>query len=230
MIIEGFGLVFIGHASFLVEVGDERIMLDPVFSDRFWWEDHYEYRATPLRISPESLLCPKAVFITHDHGDHFDLEAVLRISNWCGDVPIYSTKPVIEQLSRKGLKNCFVVQKNNAIELGQVKVISIQNKEESPDKYSFLIEYAKRRLFYSGDCHKVPSDLPKIVDTIDILIIWPVENVIEEFLKILIVKNIVLMHYDRFKPGKFICNINPERFKDHLAQKYSEVRIIIPDK
>lgn len=96
MIIEGFGLVFIGHASFLVEVGDERIMLDPVFSDRFWWEDHYEYRVTPLRISPESLLCPKAVFITHDHGDHFDLEAVLRISGWCGDVPIYSTKPVIE--------------------------------------------------------------------------------------------------------------------------------------
>ncbi|RLE94613.1 MAG: hypothetical protein DRN04_02660 [Thermoprotei archaeon] len=229
MLIEGFKLTFIGHASFLVEIEDKKILLDPFFAEKFWWKNHYEHRITPLRVKLEELPCPKIILITHDHGDHFDIEAVLKISSRCNGVLVYSTKSVVDQLTRKGVENCFTVERNHPIRLNRVKIVPIQNEEESPDKYSFLIESNNRKLFYSGDCHKVPPDLPKATDTIDVLIIWPVEKVLEDFLKTFTINNIVLMHYDKFKPGDFICNINPKEFKNRFAQKYPKVNIIIPE-
>jgi len=220
-------LLFIGHASFLIESGNSRILLDPFFKDKFWWYDHYEYRITPLRVKPTNIPCPHAILVTHEHGDHFDHETILEILDRCKNIPVYSTRPVIEQLYKKRRGKYHVVHRNHGILLRDIKITPIQNTEETTNKYSFLLEKDKKKLFYSGDCHKMPPDLTKITKIIDVLIIWPKEEVIEDFLK-LSVKNIILMHYDKFKPGKFLCNINPSKFRERLIKKYPKINVMIP--
>ena len=77
----GFRITWMGHASALVEIDGERVLTDPVWSDR---------------VSPSSLVGPKrffsppialadlppidAVLISHDHYDHLDMEAVKTLA------------------------------------------------------------------------------------------------------------------------------------------------------
>jgi L-ascorbate metabolism protein UlaG (beta-lactamase superfamily) len=70
----------IGHASFLLQIADQNILIDPVFSER----------ASPLSfagpkrvnepgVSFEDLPPIDAVLLTHNHYDHLDLSTLWRI-------------------------------------------------------------------------------------------------------------------------------------------------------
>jgi len=78
--VEGVRIVHLGHASFLYQIGDLNLLIDPVYS---------------LRASPLSFIGPRrvnepgvafddlpridAVLITHNHYDHLDVETLARL-------------------------------------------------------------------------------------------------------------------------------------------------------
>lgn len=69
------GVTWIGHATFLVQVGGLRIMTDPIFAPRL---------ATVRRnvapgVAPEDLPEIDVVLISHNHRDHLDLPSLRRL-------------------------------------------------------------------------------------------------------------------------------------------------------
>lgn len=78
--VPGLRVVLIGHASFLVQVAEFNILIDPVFAER---ASPVPF-AGPKRVNPpgiafEDLPPIHTVLITHNHYDHLDLDAVGRL-------------------------------------------------------------------------------------------------------------------------------------------------------
>ena len=70
-------VTWIGHSAVLIQDGQTNILVDPVFGERaspVSFVGTKRYRPTPCRLAE----LPKihAVFISHDHYDHFDIDAV----------------------------------------------------------------------------------------------------------------------------------------------------------
>jgi L-ascorbate metabolism protein UlaG (beta-lactamase superfamily) len=76
----GIRVTLIGHASFLVQVASQNILIDPVYSRR---ASPVTF-AGPMRVNDPGITfddLPKidAILITHNHYDHLDVETVARL-------------------------------------------------------------------------------------------------------------------------------------------------------
>lgn len=77
----GLRIAMIGHASLLVQVCGVNLLIDPVYADRLGPVPG----AGPLRAQPPGIrfddLPPiDAILITHNHYDHMDIPAILRLT------------------------------------------------------------------------------------------------------------------------------------------------------
>jgi L-ascorbate metabolism protein UlaG (beta-lactamase superfamily) len=67
-------IFWIGHASFLMELDDARIVIDPVFG-----KASLVPRVTPAAVQPGELGAVSAVLVTHGHHDHLDPKSLLAL-------------------------------------------------------------------------------------------------------------------------------------------------------
>jgi len=70
---EGVRITWIGHSSFLIQIGAQNLLVDPVFSERIAWF-FPRYVAPGLR--PDELPPIDAVLVSHSHHDHLDLPSI----------------------------------------------------------------------------------------------------------------------------------------------------------
>ena len=64
----GLSLTFLKHASVIINDHGRFIMVDPVFSEIFWFIKDF----SPLNFDPRIIPEPRHVLITHGHYDHLD--------------------------------------------------------------------------------------------------------------------------------------------------------------
>jgi L-ascorbate metabolism protein UlaG (beta-lactamase superfamily) len=74
---EGFTFRWLGHSSVMVELGDSRIMFDPVFTKYASPVPMFVKRFSNSPISVDALPDVDLVVISHDHYDHLD-KAVIK--------------------------------------------------------------------------------------------------------------------------------------------------------
>jgi L-ascorbate metabolism protein UlaG (beta-lactamase superfamily) len=74
-------LTWIGHASYLVQLGGRSLLTDPVFSTRL----AILPRNGPPGLRPEDLPRIDVVVVTHNHRDHMDAPSLRRL----GPAPVY---------------------------------------------------------------------------------------------------------------------------------------------
>ncbi len=65
---DGLSVTFLKHAGLMIGDKGRRLLVDPVFSDLFWFIRDF----TPLSFDPRELPPPDQVLITHGHYDHLD--------------------------------------------------------------------------------------------------------------------------------------------------------------
>ncbi len=65
---KGLSVTFVKHAFVMIKDLDRYIVVDPVFSDIFWFIKDF----TPLRYNIKEMPRPDHVLITHGHYDHLD--------------------------------------------------------------------------------------------------------------------------------------------------------------
>lgn len=65
-------ITFLKHASVVINDRGRFIMVDPVYSDIFWFIKDY----SPLNFDPRTIPEPQHVLITHGHYDHLDIESL----------------------------------------------------------------------------------------------------------------------------------------------------------
>jgi N-acyl-phosphatidylethanolamine-hydrolysing phospholipase D len=64
----GLSVTFLKHASVVINDGGRFIMVDPVYSEIFWFIKDF----SPLAFAPQAIPEPQHVLITHGHYDHLD--------------------------------------------------------------------------------------------------------------------------------------------------------------
>jgi N-acyl-phosphatidylethanolamine-hydrolysing phospholipase D len=98
-------ITWIGHSSFLMQIGGRNLLLDPVWSDRaspFQWLG--PQRWTPPGIPFDTLPPIDAVLISHDHYDHLDDTTVRRLARLTPAPRWYAPLGVGAWLERRGAR------------------------------------------------------------------------------------------------------------------------------
>ena len=82
-----FRATFLGHHGWVYETEDARILVDPLFEDRFGFTDSVELRVYPPRSVDLNSFPPiDAVFLTHEHEGHFDIASLNHLDR---RIPVY---------------------------------------------------------------------------------------------------------------------------------------------
>ncbi|SBT37779.1 MBL fold metallo-hydrolase [Micromonospora auratinigra] len=155
------GIVWYGHASTLVEIEGERVLLDPVWSDR---------------CSPSALVGPRrihqppvrldelprltAIVISHDHYDHLDMATVQGLTAH-QSAPFLVPLGVGAHLERWGVPDERIVELDwsERHELGGLTITATPAQHFSGRGLrrdgtlwsSWVIAGAHRKVFYTGD-------------------------------------------------------------------------------
>ena len=72
----GLSITFLKHASIMIKDVDEYIIVDPVFSDLFWFIKDF----TPFAIDMDAMPRPNHVLITHGHYDHLNTTSLALLA------------------------------------------------------------------------------------------------------------------------------------------------------
>lgn len=76
-------LIWFGHSSYLISIGDKKILADPVFSERaspVQYVGSKNYPGTGI-YHTEDLPDIDVILISHDHYDHLDYNTILKIKD-----------------------------------------------------------------------------------------------------------------------------------------------------
>ena len=74
---EELGITFIGHSSFLLQIGGKRILVDPVFSKRLIVMRRQRHPGLALAELP----AVDVVLLSHAHMDHLNIASLRRGRN-----------------------------------------------------------------------------------------------------------------------------------------------------
>lgn len=137
-------LTFYGHATFLIDTGQHKILVDPFIS------------ANPLckHIDPMAIECD-FIFLSHGHDDHLlDAEAIARKNN----AVIVSNFEVSSWYMEKGL-NVHPMNHGGSwnFDFGRVKVTAAVHSSTLPDgsyggnPAGFIFYLHNKTIYYAGD-------------------------------------------------------------------------------
>jgi len=72
---QGCSVTFVKHAGVMIKDEDRYILVDPVFSDIFWFIKDF----SPLEFDLQTMPQPHHVLITHGHYDHLDKQSLTSL-------------------------------------------------------------------------------------------------------------------------------------------------------
>ncbi len=153
-----FQITWIGHATFLVQVGGKNLLTDPIYSECC----SPVYLPNLKRVAPpgvpfEALPAIDGVLISHDHYDHLDRRTIRRL----GDEPHYFFPlGITNWFERMGYRNCHEADWGQTLPFDDLKIHCVPAQHFSGrgvfDRNrtlwcGWVIEYAGRKLYFAGD-------------------------------------------------------------------------------
>jgi Beta-lactamase superfamily domain len=118
------------HASLYIETNDQRILLDPFFSD--------DLVGGTLTFNPgrifdlDQMPEPTILVVTHGHFDHFHLESLQRFSR---NLPLITSNdpPVIQKLVAAGFSNIIVCTPWEQVKIGETSFLPTPSEHEEEE-------------------------------------------------------------------------------------------------
>lgn len=221
---------YVNHASFLITYKKTSLLIDPFFSGRFFWQNHYEIQVSKPKITLEELPEIDAILCTHIHGDHFDLSSILHLfrrDNCLVIVPF----DAVELCIKAGIDKtrCLVMEIKKSVQVKDANIVFLPNKgseNEMCNRFSLVIECGSKRIFHSGDSHGYSEMWNEYRRKITLACLWCVKT--EEIIEFLQPEAVVLQHFERFLPGDFSCNIEVSNLTNELKKKFNNINFFNP--
>ncbi|MCH9611603.1 MAG: hypothetical protein S4CHLAM102_00730 [Chlamydiia bacterium] len=115
---------WLGHSTFLIEVGPLTILTDPIWSDRCSPLPFFgPIRRHPVPMTMDELPDVDVVIISHNHYDHLDEYSVLELHKRFKEIQFIVPRGVKGWFTRRGIENC------QELDWWQEHQIPIQNDE-----------------------------------------------------------------------------------------------------
>ena len=164
----GLRVTWLGHSTLLLEIDGLRLLTDPVFGNRLGpvsWMGPKRFHAPPVTVAQLPKL--DAVLVSHDHFDHLCKTTMLEISKL--DVPVITSLGVGAHLEQFGVAPERVVEldwwEQHALPGGKLQFTAVPAQHfsgrvggrNSTLWSSWVIESARRKLFFSGDTGLTPE-------------------------------------------------------------------------
>jgi L-ascorbate metabolism protein UlaG (beta-lactamase superfamily) len=112
---DAFRVLWLGHASFLIELEGTRLLVDPVFGRA----GGLVPRVTELPFPPDALPRPHAVLLTHGHHDHLDARSVRALARRFG--------PELLFVAPRGLGRALPRECRRVVELDWWQEIAVES-------------------------------------------------------------------------------------------------------
>jgi L-ascorbate metabolism protein UlaG (beta-lactamase superfamily) len=163
----GFRATWLGHSTVLLELDGMRVLTDPVWSDRISpFGPAAPRRFQPIPIPLAALPPLDAIVISHDHFDHLDRPTVVALA-------AAQRAPFVTPLGVGMYLEAWGIPPERIVELDWWEHVTIRDVRltATPAQHfsgrvgnrnrtlwsSFVIETARRRVFFSGDTALTPE-------------------------------------------------------------------------
>lgn len=159
----GLRVTWLGHSTLLLEVDGVRVLTDPVFGERaspVSFAGSKRFHPTPAKIAELPQL--DAILLSHDHYDHLCAASIRELARL--DVPIVTSLGVGARLEQLGFNPKRVTEldwwETHTLPGGSLSFSATPAQHFSGRSLidrnrtlwsTWVIETAKRRLFFSGD-------------------------------------------------------------------------------
>jgi L-ascorbate metabolism protein UlaG (beta-lactamase superfamily) len=143
-------LVYVGHATLLVELAGARLLTDPLLGAGI---GHVRRRVPRPRL--EELAGLDAVLISHAHRDHLDTASLRKIARDC---PVIAPRGCARLLRRCGVKDFVAVQRGDRVAVGDVVVEAVHARHDgrrhpcgSPAEALGYVLQGATSVYFAGD-------------------------------------------------------------------------------
>jgi L-ascorbate metabolism protein UlaG (beta-lactamase superfamily) len=136
------------HSCVLLDFDGSVVLTDPWFSEKPGY-----YRGEPLAYTVEQLPKLAAVIVSHDHYDHYDLEAFRAYAD--KDVPMLVKSGMASKARAAGFTNVIVLEAWDQW-IGYVKVVAAPGAHSVPE-LSYVLQRGGLTVFFGGDTLLIPE-------------------------------------------------------------------------
>lgn len=128
-------LTFVGHATWLAQKGATSVLMDPNLMPSF---RHETFKICPTRkIDPRRMPRLDAIFLSHRHRDHFDLDTLARLDRsatvYCPVDPV-----ILHALRRLGYRRVVTVRRWDTKQIGPMR-LQFTPSQGMPDELGILL-------------------------------------------------------------------------------------------
>lgn len=149
-------LTLIGHACWLIETIDFTILTDPVFGEVF--DDNLCTWCPTTRFNPDALPEIDAVYLSHQHHDHFDPPTLAGLAR---RVPLVICASDTQDVMRRvGFETVQPIKDFQAITIGQTKLHITPATNRLQNEHGLLVTDPDARIWNQVDSGFKPEWLP----------------------------------------------------------------------
>jgi len=155
----------IAYSSVLIDFDGHRVLTDPWLSER----DGY-YHGEPYGITLETLPRLDGVAVSHDHYDHYDMEAFQAYPD--KQVPIAVIRGAEETARQVGFSNVIGMDAWETTTFGPITVTAAPGKHSVPE-ITYLLQTGGLTVYFGGDTLLIPelSEIPRRFPQVDVALL-----------------------------------------------------------
>jgi len=153
-------VVYIGHATVLLEVADCRVMTDPNFDPHL---GRILRRVSPPGIALRELPPLDAILLTHAHADHLSFTTLDALPD---SIPLFAPPPVAQWLQKLGYTQARAFASGGQISIKGITIYAVSARH-SGNRYGidrwrnaanmYLLDSGTTSCFFAGDTALTPT-------------------------------------------------------------------------
>ncbi len=172
------GIFWLGQAGFAFKTSAGKIIyLDPYLSDAAE-RLHGFKRIMPSPIAPKDVIAD-LVISTHEHVDHFDIDAIPEIAQ--KNRPVFAGPIECVHICQKmniSNERIFFLNKETDLDFGSFQVFGVPafHGELAPDAIGVILDFDGIRVYHTGDTAYYPEQMQKAIELKPDILIPPING------------------------------------------------------
>jgi L-ascorbate metabolism protein UlaG (beta-lactamase superfamily) len=142
-------LTRVTHSCALLDFDGQRVLTDPWFSEKPGYR-----RGEPLAFTPTTLPSLSAVVASHDHYDHYDLDAFAAYPDRA--VPLVVKRGMGPKARQAGFTNVTEVEPWDQVSIGDLQITAAPARHGVPE-VTFVLQGAATTVFFGADTLRIPE-------------------------------------------------------------------------